>query len=157
LRVGHQGSGNRKHLLLSTAEMIPHMGVKLLQFRKEGVDSIKIPDRSFSDSPGDENILSNGQIGEDPSVVWNEANARLSDPVRGFADDLISSESDASRFGGRQPNDTPEGRGLPGSISSQQADRLSSSDLKGDSKEDMTRSVIRMDVSYFEHYAVPPR
>lgn len=137
--------------------MSSHVVLKLHQLGKESIDEIESPDASLSLSPGDEDILPNGQIRENPPVIRNKTNTQLGDTIGRSSADFLTFEFDAPRLWRGQSDDTLKSGCLPGSIPSEQADRFRLVDPEGDAEEDMTGSVIGVNSTHFENHAAPPR
>ena len=126
LGVSHQCSPDSEHLLLAAAEKSPRSSIHAPEGGKEPIDPLCIPIivlLPFSCS--NFKVLPNGEIGKDPSIIRDIANAHSNEPERLLTCNILVLKRDVSCFRRRQPHDTFQGRRLAGAVSSQETDDLS--------------------------------
>ena len=98
-----------------------------------------------------------GEAPEDPPVLGHVAHAQAGDLVGLFADQLLPVEADAPLAGPHEAHDALERGGLSDAVAPEQADKLALVQGHGDALQDVTLSVIAVDVFYFQHGYPSPR
>ena len=94
--IRHQGSCDGQHLLLPATELGSHAFIQHLQYRKQAINPIQIPDSPFPLYPTDHNVLANRQIRKYTSCIGNISDPHPGNGVRGFSDDFFSQKSNTA-------------------------------------------------------------
>src|SRR5439155_7022070 len=96
-------------------------------------------------------ILDDGEVGEDPAVFGNEADAEPADLVSAQATEWSAIEEDLPAREVDQTNDGLERRRLAGAVAAEQADDLTTTRGERPTVQHVAAAVARVNVAQLEH------
>jgi hypothetical protein len=156
LGVAHEGAADGQHLLLAAGEHAARGVGPLAKGREEPEGVLERPAgrrarglRAAGLHPQDQ-VLADGQTGEDVPVLRHVAEASAGDRVRGEPGQLLPLEPD--RAAGRDvAHDGLDGGGAADPVAAEEAHDLPPADVEGDAVQDVALAVEGVEVPDLEH------
>src|SRR6266850_422421 len=156
LRVPHEGPRDREHLLLAARQKAAGPVAQ----RPEGREQIEHPLRREAARTrallGDVEVLPHRQIGEDPAILGNEADAEPGGTERRLARDVAALPHDPAARRRRESHDRAHSRGLADAVAPEQTDALARRDPEGYTEQHPGQAVRRVNVLDGEDGLGPP-
>ncbi len=166
LEVAGEGPGHGQHLLLAAREGRGLLAAPLGEAREVRIDLLERPAARLGHL-GDDEILLDGQAGDDAAVLGHEADPGARRLVRPHEVQRLARQMDLAllELGIGGPGDGPEGRGLAGAVAAEQRHDLPLAHGEADALHDVALVVVGVDVAAGEegglgcggHACAPPR
>ena len=155
--VGHERSADRQHLLLSAGQGLREARLALLEARKELEDAFHGPRVLITVVLPFDNreVLDDREGPEDVTTLRNVSDATAGDLERVQTADVLAVQENRAGMALRRvdPGDRADERRLARSVAPEQRQHLAAVYVNRGAVENVSRLVIRVDVSNVEHHS----
>ena len=152
-RVGHQGAGDRQHLLLAPRELTAHVSPPFGQLWKQLEDFLTAPWIGVAGAVGGgcQQVFIDTQVREYLSSLGHQPDTGLRHLVGRQVADGPPLEVDFSRMGRHHAHDSVNGRGLAHAVAAEQGHHLAGADLERNAEQHLASAVRGLDLGYPLH------